>query len=110
MSAPVDRVRRVSARIVSFGATGYTGSRTAEALVAAGAAPVLAGRDPARLDALAGRLGGLSTARADVTDPASVRALLRPGDVLVTTVGPAAGPGRCGRGRRRASDLPRLHR
>jgi short subunit dehydrogenase-like uncharacterized protein len=78
----------VSARIVLFGATGYTGARTAEALVAAGAAPVLAGRDPARLDALAGRLGDVETARADVTDPASVRALLEPGDVLVTTVGP----------------------
>jgi short subunit dehydrogenase-like uncharacterized protein len=78
----------VTSRIVLFGATGYTGARTAEALVAAGAAPVLAGRDPARLDALAGRLGDVETARADVTDPASVRALLEPGDVLVTTVGP----------------------
>ena len=78
----------MSARIVLFGATGYTGARTAEALVAAGTAPVLAGRDPARLEALAQRLGGTETARADVTDPSSVRALLRPGDVLVTTVGP----------------------
>jgi short subunit dehydrogenase-like uncharacterized protein len=78
----------VSARIVLFGATGYTGARTAEALVTRGATPVLAGRDPARLGALAERLGGLETARADVTDPASVRALLGPGDVLVTTVGP----------------------
>ena len=85
---PLDRVRRVSARIVLFGATGYTGARTAEALAARGAAPVLAGRDPARLAALAERLGGLETARADVTDPASVRALLGRGDVLVTTVGP----------------------
>jgi hypothetical protein len=78
----------VSARIVLFGATGYTGARTAEALAARGAAPVLAGRDPARLGALAERLGGLETARADVTDPSSVRALLGRGDVLVTTVGP----------------------
>jgi short subunit dehydrogenase-like uncharacterized protein len=78
----------VSARIVLFGATGYTGARTAEALAGRGARPVLAGRDPARLCALAERLGGLETARADVTDPASVRALLGPGDVLVTTVGP----------------------
>jgi short subunit dehydrogenase-like uncharacterized protein len=78
----------VSARIVLFGATGYTGARTAEALVARGAQPVLAGRDPARLADLAARLGGLETARADVTDPASVRGLLERGDVLVTTVGP----------------------
>jgi short subunit dehydrogenase-like uncharacterized protein len=75
-------------RIVLLGATGYTGARTAEALTARGARPVLAGRDPDRLAALAGRLGGLETARADVTDPASVRALLEPGDVLVSTVGP----------------------
>jgi len=49
---------------------------------------VLAGRDPARLAELAERLGGVETARADVTDPRSVRALIEPGDVLVTTVGP----------------------
>ena len=78
----------MSARIVLFGATGYTGARTAEALAGRGARPVLAGRDPGRLSALAERLGGLETARADVTDPASVHALLGTGDVLVTTVGP----------------------
>jgi short subunit dehydrogenase-like uncharacterized protein len=78
----------VTARIVLFGATGYTGARTAEALVARGARPVLAGRDPGRLDRLADRLGGLETVRADVTDPRSVRGLLGHGDVLVTTVGP----------------------
>src|SRR3954471_14367935 len=88
MDSAVDRVRGVTARIVLFGATGYTGARTAEALVARGARPVLAGRDPGRLAALADRLGGLGTPRADVTDPAAVRALLEPGDVLVTTVGP----------------------
>ncbi|WP_043660920.1 saccharopine dehydrogenase family protein [Nocardia thailandica] len=74
--------------IVLFGATGYTGRLTAQALVARGAAPVLAGRDPAALAVLAGELGGLPTAVAEVTDPATVRALLAPGDVLVTTVGP----------------------
>jgi short subunit dehydrogenase-like uncharacterized protein len=78
----------VTARIVLFGATGYTGVRTAEAIVARGARPVLAGRDPGRLAALAGRLDGLETAQADVTDPRSVRGLLGAGDVLVTTVGP----------------------
>jgi short subunit dehydrogenase-like uncharacterized protein len=78
----------VTARIVLFGATGYTGARTAEALVARGARPVLAGRDPARLTRLAERLGNVETARADVTDPRSVRGLLGHGDVLVTTVGP----------------------
>ena len=78
----------MSARIVLLGATGYTGARTAEALVARGARPVLAGRDLARLQELAERLGALETVRADVAAPSSVRGLLERGDVLVTTVGP----------------------
>lgn len=78
-------------RIVLFGATGYTGRLTAEALVAAGATPVLAGRSRERLTALARELGAeLETAVADVGDPASVRALVDRGDVLVSTVGPFA--------------------
>ena len=80
------------ARIVLLGATGHTGGLVAAALTARGARPVLAGRDRDRLTALAARLGGaagaLGTATADVTDPASVRALVGRGDVLVTTVGP----------------------
>jgi short subunit dehydrogenase-like uncharacterized protein len=53
-------------RIVVFGATGYTGRKTAEALVARGERPVLAGRSADRLADLAERLGGLETAVADV--------------------------------------------
>ncbi|TQM02241.1 saccharopine dehydrogenase family protein [Pseudonocardia kunmingensis] len=78
----------MSARIVLFGATGYTGGRTAEAMVARGLRPVLAGRDPDRLRALSQRLGGLETAGATVGDEASVAALVGRGDVLVSTVGP----------------------
>src|SRR5919199_514583 len=55
---PEDRVPRVSARIVLFGATGYTGELTARALVG------------------------------DVAQPATVAALVEKGDVLVSTVGP----------------------
>jgi short subunit dehydrogenase-like uncharacterized protein len=73
---------------VLFGATGYTGRLTAEALAAAGARPVLAGRDRARLEALAARLGGLDVAEADTSHPDRVRALVGAGDVLVSTVGP----------------------
>jgi len=78
----------VAPRIVLFGATGYTGRLAAEALAAAGVRPVLAGRDRARLEALAGRLGGLEVAEADAARPASVHGLVGPGDVLVSTVGP----------------------
>ncbi|GIK78618.1 MAG: NAD(P)H-binding protein [Thermoleophilia bacterium] len=78
-------------RIVLFGATGYTGRLTAAALCDAGAGPVLAARNPITLAALVEDLGGgLETAVADVADPSSVRALLEPGDVMVSTVGPFA--------------------
>ena len=79
------------ARIVLFGATGYTGRLVAEAMVERRLKPVLAARSQDKLDALAGELGGdLETATADVGDPPSVRALVESGDVLVTTVGPFA--------------------
>ena len=79
------------ARIVLFGATGYTGRLTAEAMVERGLKPVLAARSQDKLDALAEELGGgFETATADVADPPSVRALVEKGDVLVTTVGPFA--------------------
>ena len=84
-----DKVNGMAGRIVLFGATGYTGKLTAEALVNDGAKPLLAARNEESLEALADGLGDdLETAVADVTDPASVRDLLGPGDVMVSTVGP----------------------
>jgi short subunit dehydrogenase-like uncharacterized protein len=77
-------------RIVVFGATGYTGRLVAERLVAQGARPVLAGRDDARVGALAEQLGGLETAHADAMRQNSVFDLVGAGDVLVSTVGPFA--------------------
>jgi short subunit dehydrogenase-like uncharacterized protein len=73
--------------IALFGATGYTGRLVARALVRAGAKPLLAGRSPDRLGALAAELGGLDVAVADARD-GSLRELLTADDVLVTTVGP----------------------
>jgi short subunit dehydrogenase-like uncharacterized protein len=75
-------------RIVVLGASGYTGQLLAKALAARGLEPVLAGRSPGKIEPLAAELGGLRTATADVSDPASVRALVGKGDVLATTVGP----------------------
>jgi short subunit dehydrogenase-like uncharacterized protein len=80
----------VTGRIILLGATGYTGRLTAEALVARGERPLLAGRNTRRLAELAGTLRRLDTALADVARPETVRALLEPGDVLITTVGPFA--------------------
>ena len=78
----------MAGRIVVFGATGYTGRLVAERLAGAGERPVLAGRSPERLEALAGELGGLETAHGDVMRSNSVFSLVDEGDVLVTTVGP----------------------
>ena len=75
-------------RIALFGATGYTGRLTAEALVARGERPLLAARSAEKVEALAKELGDLDWAVADVGDPDSLRALVDRGDVLVSTVGP----------------------
>jgi short subunit dehydrogenase-like uncharacterized protein len=90
----------MSGRIVLYGATGYTGGLTARAMVAAGARPVLAGRDQGRLNALAARLsqasGGveLETAVAGIESAEPLRRLLGDGDVLVSTAGPFMKVGR----------------
>jgi short subunit dehydrogenase-like uncharacterized protein len=76
------------AHIVLFGATGYTGQLTAEALVARGERPVLAARNSHAVKALARRLDGLDSAVADVSRPETVRDLVQRGDVLISTVGP----------------------
>ena len=75
-------------RVVVLGASGYTGRLLAHALVARGIKPVLAGRSPEKIKALAAELGGLETAGADVTKAGSLAALVGKGDVLATTVGP----------------------
>jgi hypothetical protein len=77
----------MASRIVVFGATGFTGRKVAERLVARGAEPVLAGRSEESVRGLAERLGA-EWRVADALRQNSVFALLDPGDVLVTTVGP----------------------
>ncbi|MFC4533714.1 saccharopine dehydrogenase family protein [Sphaerisporangium dianthi] len=80
-----------SPRIVLFGATGFTGRLTVDALLACGAHPVLAGRDPRRLEALVSSLPvELPTEVADVNRPATLRRIIEPGTVLISTVGPFA--------------------
>ena len=81
----------MAGRVVLFGATGYTGTLTAEELARARVPAVLAGRDASALARLAGRLAGhFTTATADAGNPASVAGLVEPGDILVSTVGPFA--------------------
>ena len=92
----------VTGRVILFGATGFTGRLTAEAMTRAGLAPVLAGRSADALVAVTGDVAGLGPIdapptwrTADASDPASVRALVSsPDDVLVSTVGPFTRLGR----------------
>jgi short subunit dehydrogenase-like uncharacterized protein len=80
----------MAARIVVFGATGYTGGLISRRLVEAGVRPVLAGRSADRLSALAASLGGLPWERADAMRQNTVLDLVGEGDVLISTVGPFA--------------------
>jgi short subunit dehydrogenase-like uncharacterized protein len=75
----------VAGRIVLFGATGYTGKLTAQAMVERGLRPVLAARSRPKLEALAEELGGRALAVAAA----------EPGDGVGATAaaGPAEGGG-----------------
>jgi short subunit dehydrogenase-like uncharacterized protein len=77
-------------QIVVFGATGYTGGLVTRALVAQGVRPVIAARSAEKLKLLSEELGGLEIRVADVADPESIRALVKPEEVLISTVGPFA--------------------
>ncbi|MEV8593907.1 saccharopine dehydrogenase NADP-binding domain-containing protein [Streptomyces sp. NPDC052012] len=80
--------------IVLFGATGFVGTLTAEYLAAhapEGLRWAIAGRSTEKLERLRDRLPGAAGAgvlRADVSDPASLRALAEQARVVATTVGP----------------------
>jgi short subunit dehydrogenase-like uncharacterized protein len=84
--------------IVLFGATGFTGGLTAEYLARhapSGCRWALAGRNRAKLEAVRDRLAeidgdlvDLPLLHADVTDPASLRAVAGATRVVITTVGP----------------------
>jgi short subunit dehydrogenase-like uncharacterized protein len=90
----------MAGRIVLYGATGYMGAQTAQAMVAGGARPVLAGRNQSRLSALAARISQagdgaeLETAVAAADRPGPLRDLIGAGDVLVSTAGPFMKVGR----------------
>jgi short subunit dehydrogenase-like uncharacterized protein len=78
--------------IALLGATGFTGHLIARYLADHAPATtriVLAGRNPDKLESITNGLGRqVATARVDVTDPSSVRALAESTRVLITTVGP----------------------
>jgi short subunit dehydrogenase-like uncharacterized protein len=90
--------RQAEYDVVLFGATGFTGELTAQALLSqmpAGARWALAGRDRAKLAAVRDRLAAIDPAAArlplltaDVADAATLGALAASSRVVVSTVGP----------------------
>jgi short subunit dehydrogenase-like uncharacterized protein len=78
--------------IALFGATGFTGSLTAEYLARnapAGTRIALAGRNQAKLEAIRERIAlDVPLLHADVEDPASLRAVAESSRVVISTVGP----------------------
>ncbi|MGW5330232.1 saccharopine dehydrogenase family protein [Streptomyces sp. NPDC004014] len=80
--------------LVLFGATGFVGTLTAEYLAAHAPGNLrwaVAGRDELALERLRARLpggSGVGTLRADVREPATVRALAEHARVVASTVGP----------------------
>ena len=79
----------MAARIVLLGASGYTGSLTALALVEARARPLLVARSAQDLAALAVQLGhGLDTSALDLADIDQLLQLLRAGDIVLNAAGP----------------------
>lgn len=74
--------------ILLFGATGYTGRLAAEALARKGASFAIAGRNKAKLYALADEVGGPEVRVASVGDVDALVAALEDVKVLITTVGP----------------------
>ena len=74
--------------VLLFGATGYTGTLTARALARRGAETILAGRHPARLEALASEVGANDIAVVEVGDVAGLVAALGDVKAMITCVGP----------------------
>ena len=74
--------------VLLFGATGYTGSLTAEALGRRGASFAVAGRNADKLEALAARTGASDARIAEVGDVGALTNALSDVKVLITCVGP----------------------
>ena len=76
--------------IAVYGATGFTGKLVSRELHRRGADFLVAGRNQAKLDALAAELGGVPARAASLDDPAALRALLDPCAAVIACAGPFA--------------------
>ena len=78
----------MDANVLVYGAYGHTGRFVVAAMLRQGLTPVLSGRDPARLAALAGQFPGLEVRQAVVGDSRSLSAAVRGASVVVNCAGP----------------------
>lgn len=78
----------MSSDLMIYGATGYTGKLLAEEAVRRGMTPILAGRDAAKLAALAERLGLSETRCFALDDPAAIAAGLSGVRCVIHAAGP----------------------
>ena len=76
--------------VVVYGATGHTGRFVVGELLERGFAPVLSGRDGARLEALAERWGEVAVRPAKVDDPDSLDRALAGAAAVINCAGPFA--------------------
>ncbi len=74
--------------VLVYGAYGHTGRFVVAELLRRGLTPVLAGRDQARLDGLAGRFPGLRARQATVADVDSLDRAIRDTALVVNCAGP----------------------
>ncbi len=77
----------MTGKLMIYGATGYTGKLTAETAKAQGADVVLAGRDPAKVEAVAKRLG-LPHRAFSLDDPKAIDAALADVGAVLHIAGP----------------------
>jgi saccharopine dehydrogenase-like NADP-dependent oxidoreductase len=76
--------------VVVYGATGHTGRFVVGELLERGFAPVVSGRDAARLEALAGERGEVAVRPATVDDPDSLDRALAGAAAVINCAGPFA--------------------
>ena len=74
--------------VLVYGAYGHTGRFVVRGLLRQGLTPVLSGRDPARLGAMAAQFPGLETRQATVDDGESLASAVRGTGLVVNCAGP----------------------
>ena len=74
--------------VLVYGAYGHTGRFVVAELLSQGLTPILSGRDPARLDTMAGQFPGLPVRPATVDDSHSLQNAVRGAGLVVNCAGP----------------------